>query len=249
MSEGKVKSRDSITDTACHVLKGAIVKVLNTPITVSVECQNKVKGRVCVEYTLDDKPDDSTLQKIEDECNRIIKENLPLNAFSMDRKEAEAKYTKEKVNNTYIYDKFPVPESVTTLTLVEIAGWNINCCPAVHLKSTGELGGIKISGINHRPQKKELEFRFDIVASDAVDNKKKKKGGAAPAVTVVDPLEEHRARISATNVKDLTARIVEMVIANANNQKTLEQTTIPEIQNLLTNLKNVSYSNGYNANK
>eukprot|EP01133_Synstelium_polycarpum_P006262 gene6262-7263_t len=237
------KTRDSYSDSACHVLKGAIVKVLNTPLTVSVECVNKVKGRVCVEYTEADKPTDAILARIEEEANNIIKQNLPLNVFTIDRKEAEAKYINAKVNNTYIYDKFPVPETVTSLTLVEIEGWNINCCPAVHLKTTGEIGYIKISGINHRPQKKELEIRFDLLPAGQAPGGKDTK----PKVPAKDPLAEKKAVLAATNVNDLTDRIVQLVLANASNPSALNSTTIPEIKVLLSNLKNTSYSNGYNS--
>ncbi|GAM25891.1 hypothetical protein SAMD00019534_090660 [Acytostelium subglobosum LB1] len=192
------KARDTITDSACHVLKGAIVKVLNCPVTVSVECQNKVKGRVCIEYTNPDKPDDATIQKIEQEANRVIKENLPFNVFTMERKAAEEKYTKDKVNNTYIYDKFPVPE-------------------------------------------------FDIAASAAEDPKKKKGGAQQQQAQVVSPLDEKRARLAATNVNDLTNRIVQLVLSSASDKQQLESKTIPEIQILLNNLKNNAYTNGYNA--
>ncbi|KAK5575123.1 hypothetical protein RB653_010379 [Dictyostelium firmibasis] len=238
------KPRDSTTDSACHVLKGAIVKVLGTPITISVECNNKVKGRISVEYDHPEKPSQELINKIEQEANLIIKQNLEFKTFKIDKKEAESKYKSNLVNNTYIYDKFPVPESVTELSLVELENWNINCCPAVHLKTTGEIGGIKIGGINHRPAKKELEFRFDIVAAVvSTETTTKPTGRGAPKKTAVvanEPSVEGPS-LKDTNVQYLTQKIIKLVLDSKDNEK--EQTTL-EIEQLLTILKNTSYTNG-----
>ncbi|KAN0033531.1 hypothetical protein ACTA71_007218 [Dictyostelium dimigraforme] len=241
------KPRDSTTDSACHVLKGAIVKVLNTPITISVECNNKVKGRISVEYEHPEKPSQELINKIEEEANLIIKQNLEFKTFKIDRKEAESKYKSNLVNNTFIYDKFPVPESVTELSLVELESWNINCCPAVHLKTTGEIGGIKIGGINHRPAKKELEFRFDIVAAAAADTTTQVKPtsrGAKKAVTVVNEPTVEGPTLKDTNVQYLTQKIIKLVLDSKDNQKELTEQTTLEIEQLLTILKNTSYTNG-----
>ncbi|KAN0018888.1 hypothetical protein ACTFIU_008822 [Dictyostelium citrinum] len=239
------KPRDSTTDSACHVLKGAIVKVLNTPVTISVECNNKVKGRISVEYDQPEKPSQELINKIEEEANLIIKQNLEFKTFKIDRKEAESKYKSNLVNNTYIYDKFPVPESVTELSLVELENWNINCCPAVHLKTTGEIGGIKIGGINHRPAKKELEFRFDIVASavDATPVKPTGRGAKKAAIVVNEPSVEGPT-LKDTNVQYLTQKIIKLVLDSKDNEKELQEQTTLEIEQLLTILKNTSYTNG-----
>ncbi|KAN0026282.1 hypothetical protein ACTFIV_007266 [Dictyostelium citrinum] len=239
------KPRDSTTDSACHVLKGAIVKVLNTPVTISVECNNKVKGRISVEYDQPEKPSQELINKIEEEANLIIKQNLEFKTFKIDRKEAESKYKSNLVNNTYIYDKFPVPESVTELSLVELENWNINCCPAVHLKTTGEIGGIKIAGINHRPAKKELEFRFDIVASavDATPVKPTGRGSKKAAIVVNQPSVEGPT-LKDTNVQYLTQKIIKLVLDSKDNEKELKEQTTLEIEQLLTILKNTSYTNG-----
>ncbi|KAF2070442.1 hypothetical protein CYY_008237 [Polysphondylium violaceum] len=244
------KPRDSVTDSACHVLKGAIVKILNTPLTVSVECNNKCKGRINVEYDSADKPSDDVIKSIQDEANRIIKENLEFKVFSCDRKEAEEKYKSQLVNNTFIYDKFPVPESVTTLTLVELQDWNINCCPAAHLKTTGEIGSIKIVGINHRPAKKELEFRFDIgpaLTEQTTPAAAKGKKAAAPAAAPV--IETNSLTLKDTNVQYLTQKIVDLVLSTKGTKEMIQESTIPQIEQLLTTLKNTSYANGFTCSK
>ncbi|EGG16336.1 putative alanyl-tRNA synthetase [Cavenderia fasciculata] len=237
------KVRDPITDTACHILKGAVVTVLGTPVTASVECNNKVKGRLTVEYDSDVKPSDENVKRIEKEANNIVKANLPLKAFSMDRKEAETKYTESKVNNTYIYDKFPVPESVTTLTLVEIENWNINCCPAQHLEKTGDIGYIKIIGTNHRPQKKEFELRFEIVSKEAVEAEQaaQDKSRLEKEKKIKD--EQDRLKRESTNIELVTKRVMEITLANQQDKSK----AITEISTLLNILKNNSYMNGMNC--
>eukprot|EP01132_Coremiostelium_polycephalum_P000803 gene803-998_t len=243
------KPRDSVTDSACHVLKGAIVKILGTPLTISVECNNKLKGRLSVEYTKDDKPTQQEIDAIEAEANKIIKQNLPLNVITLDRKLAEETYRNNPVNNTFIYDKFPVPESVTTLTLVEIKDWNVNCCPATHLKTTGEIGSIKIAGINHRPQKKELEFRFDIgpaLSDSDVAAVTGNKRGQQPQKNQQQQQQSKPAVTSDdTNIQVITKKIIELSIKNASNP----QASQLEIESLLTILKNQSYATGFASAK
>ena len=45
--------------------------------------------------------------------------------------EAEAKYFDHRVNQTYLYDEYPVPADIIILSLVEIPNWNINCCKGI----------------------------------------------------------------------------------------------------------------------
>jgi alanyl-tRNA synthetase len=76
-------------DTALHVLKGAVQKVLGTPLTTAVFAEND-KGRLTVEY--EGKPTDEQMAGIERLANDKIAEDVPLEAFDMDRAEAEEKY-------------------------------------------------------------------------------------------------------------------------------------------------------------
>jgi len=121
--KAKKNARDISTDTALHILKGAIVKVLNTPLTTTVECKSHTKGKLSVEYELPEVPSDAIVREIEELANQKVKENVDIEIIKIGRKEAEEKYRREPVNNTFIYDKFPVPDSVTELSLVHIKGY------------------------------------------------------------------------------------------------------------------------------
>ncbi len=72
------------------------------------------------------------------------------------RKDAEATY------GNIIYDKFPVPAHIQHLSLARIKDWNINCCLGPHVKTTGEIGAIKIASWRHRQNRSELEISFDV---------------------------------------------------------------------------------------
>ncbi len=145
---------DPKVDSALHILKGSVQAVLNVTLTTNVYSEGN-KGRLTIEF--EEKPTDSQLEEIEKLANNKIKENVPIEMFEIDRKEAEKKY------GSIIYDKFPVPASIQKLTLTQIKNWNINCCLGPHVKTTGEVGQIKILKHRARPNRKELEISFEVV--------------------------------------------------------------------------------------
>jgi len=140
-------------DSALHVLKGAVQKVLDAPLTTSVYAEEN-KGRLTVEY--DGVPSAEQIRDIESLANQKIGEDVPIERIEMDRQEAEAKF------GNIIYDKFPVPAHVKRLTILRIDGWNMNCCLGPHVKSTGEIGALKITHHRARPNRSELEISFEV---------------------------------------------------------------------------------------
>jgi alanyl-tRNA synthetase len=139
-------------DSALHVLKGAVEKVLGAPLTTSVYAEEN-KGRLTVEYEGD--PSEEQMRDIEALANRKI-EDVPIERIEMDRHEAEQEF------GSAIYDKFPVPPHVKRLTIARISGWNMNCCLGPHVKTTGEIGPMKITHHRARPARKELEISFEV---------------------------------------------------------------------------------------
>jgi alanyl-tRNA synthetase len=141
------------TDSALHVLKGAVQKVLDAPLTTSVHAEGD-KGRLVIEY--EGTPTEEQIQEIERLANSKITEDVPVEMFEMDRREAEQKF------GNIIYDKFPVPAHVKRLTITRIEGWNMNCCLGPHMKTTGEIGWLRITHHRARPNRKELEISFEV---------------------------------------------------------------------------------------
>lgn len=129
--------------------------------------------------------------------------------------------------------------------------WNINCCPADHFKSTGEIGGIKILKLNHRPQKNELEFAFEVLpkgqevkATQAASSKSTKK--AAPAKPT------HTIPVIPDSASGLSSYIIDLVLEASEGGKNAEQVKQnigPRIESILSSFKNNAYANGYAAHK
>ena len=141
------------THTALHVVKGAVQKVLNAKWTAGVWVEGS-KGRLTVQYNR--KPTEEELQEIEREANQKIREDVPVEEYVMDRKEAEQKW------GDAIYDLFPLPEDIQELNIVCIENWNVNACNKEHTKTTGEIGRISLRKVRFRDKRQLLEISFFV---------------------------------------------------------------------------------------
>eukprot|EP01102_Stenamoeba_stenopodia_P007532 TRINITY_DN2109_c0_g1_i1.p1 TRINITY_DN2109_c0_g1~~TRINITY_DN2109_c0_g1_i1.p1 ORF type:complete len:321 (-),score=91.24 TRINITY_DN2109_c0_g1_i1:84-977(-) len=265
--------KDPRVDTALHIIKGAIVKVLNTPLTASVQFTSVNKGRIVIEYSAPEKPSAQQIQQIEDLTNEKIRENLQPQHFVLNREEAEERF-KDKVNNTFIYDKFKVPASVTEVTIVLWEGWNVNCCRGPHAPA-GELGYLKIERVNHRDRKKELEFCFALVdeaegkkatgkaaevtskpppgkaqakkaGQDASKDAGKTKGATPDNIPFVSKAIVDRTYDVLTRVFKDDPQVLEKLKSKETEIRTLAE---PSIAVLVNNAKNTAYGNGFDAGK
>ena len=82
---------------------------------------------------------------------------IPFKVYELPRGEAEEKFGKE------MYDLFPVPNDVKILKIVVIEDWNVNACNKEHMKTTGEVGTIRVRKVRFRKNKKLLEISFEII--------------------------------------------------------------------------------------
>ena len=139
--------------TALHVLKGAAVEVLGVKWTAGVSVSG-YHGRLTLQ--LDRKPTEDEMRRVEDAANRVIAEDVGVEELVMGRAEAEERW------GDLIYDLFPIPESVTELSICHIPGWNVNACNREHCSSTGEIGSLAISKYRYRTNKGVLEISFDV---------------------------------------------------------------------------------------
>jgi len=119
------------THTALHIVKGAVVKVLGAKWTASVYV-NGSHGRLTVKY--DRKPTEEEIKRIEELANEKVRENVPIKVYTLPREEAEKRFGDE------MYDLFPIPPEVKTLSVVVIEDWNVNACNKEHTATTGEVG-------------------------------------------------------------------------------------------------------------
>ena len=224
--------RSVYTDTALHVLKGAIVSVLGSSasVTASVKFEHPTKAQLTIVWSeAAGALSAEQVAAIEKKANDIIREDLEVKAEVRGRKDAEEWYTAHPVNSTFIYDKFPVPAEVDPLTLCLIDGVNVNCCRGPHTARTGELRSLKILKTKKSRQKEKdgslthlYEFLFAVHqgAEDAFNkqreeaNKSMKAGAggaaAAPALGAttaadgkgVGETKEAKAAAASTAVED-----------------------------------------------
>lgn len=141
------------THTALHVLKGAVQKVLGAKWTAGVHVEG---GHGMLSVQFERKPTDEEIALVEEEANRKIRENAPVEELEMDRAEAEERF------GDAIYDLFPIPSSVKRLKILHIKDWNVNACKEKHTRSTGEVGCIRLVKVRHRLSKGLLEISFDV---------------------------------------------------------------------------------------
>jgi alanyl-tRNA synthetase len=141
------------THTALHVLKGAVVKVLGAKWTAGVSVSG-YHGRLTVQF--DRKPTDEELAKVEELANAKIQEDARIEVLELDRPEAEERW------GDAVYDLFPLPASITRLSVFHLPDWNVNACNKEHTAATGEIGSIKITKARFRASKQLLEISYDI---------------------------------------------------------------------------------------
>jgi alanyl-tRNA synthetase len=141
--------------TALHILKGAVRKVLGDEAkwTAGVHT-TETGGKLTLQSTR--KPTEEELSEIENQANAMIQKDLPIFIHQMSQAEAWERFGDEHL------DLFPIPETIQTLTILEIKDWNVNACNKPHTKTTGEVGSINIKKIRFRQAKQRLEISFVI---------------------------------------------------------------------------------------
>lgn len=208
-------------------------------------------GRVIVAYA-GAKPNDADLKTLTDAVNKLIAENKPVQVSEMNRKEAEATYTKSPVNGQFIYEKKEPPATVESLTIVTIPDCTVSVSASTEfVESTKLVGGVEIVKFNHRENKQELEVVYNLL-SDAPTPKeiKAKKVAAAAAAPI--------AVVKAETVPEVTAALLDVFVESINKLRPDAQLTAAEIETLrrstalkssvlLTALKNSAYGSGYAA--
>lgn len=82
--------------------------------------------------------EENDLEDIENKCNQIIKQNLPVKIYEEEREHLEKRVDQERCNLDLL------PKFITTLRIVEIEGFDTCPCAGTHVKNTSELSSIKI---------------------------------------------------------------------------------------------------------
>jgi alanyl-tRNA synthetase len=120
--------------TATHIVNAAARKVLGRHINQAGAKKTEEKAHLDItHYQL---LSDDELARISAEANNIVKQNIPVVSEFLSRSDAEKKY------GMSIYQGGAVPGK--SIRIIEIMGIDIEACGGTHLKSTGEVGAIRI---------------------------------------------------------------------------------------------------------
>jgi alanyl-tRNA synthetase len=130
------RRRDLITKhhTATHVLNSASRNTLGSWVWQNSAFKEEGYGRL--DITHHSALGKEEVQKIEHAANKVIRENHPVVIKTYDRGDAEQEFTFR------IYQGGVVPTN--NVRIVNIKGWDIEACGGTHVKSTGEIGLVKI---------------------------------------------------------------------------------------------------------
>ena len=142
--------------TALHIVKGAIVNVLGEDAKWSTSANvDGAHGRIAIEFNR--KPTDEEIQRIQEKIDEKIAEDVSIEIHNMSRADAEKRW------GDWIYDKFPLPESIQQLTVFYLPDWNVNACNKKHTETTAQIGTVKLTKTRYRNSKQVFEISYDII--------------------------------------------------------------------------------------
>jgi len=153
------RRRDLITKhhTATHILNSASRNTLGSWVWQNSAFKEESYGRL--DITHHSALTREEVKNIERMANRVIRENHPVRIKTYDRGDAEQQFSFR------IYQGGVVPTS--NVRIVNIDGWDIEACGGTHVKSSGEIGLVKIVK-SERIQ--DGVVRLEFVAGEAAVN-------------------------------------------------------------------------------
>ena len=124
--------------TATHILMGAARRVLGPHVWQTGAEKTAEKARLDITHYKSITREE--LEQIELLANKVVVENRPVKTFMIPRDEAEKRY------GFRLYQGGVYPGRV--IRVVEIEGWDAEACGGTHCERTGEVGLIKIIGVD-----------------------------------------------------------------------------------------------------
>ena len=157
--------------TGQHLLSAVFLKELHAP-TVSFHLGESVS-------TIDlagSVPARHSLERVERLVNQIVGEDRPVTVSYVARAEAEALLAAGILRK--------LPEREGTIRLIEIAGCDRNACGGTHLRSTGQIGGLLVRGVEKVSRGARVEFACGLRAVRTARADAALLGEAAGALSV-----------------------------------------------------------------
>ena len=121
--------------TAAHLMSEAVRKVVGRPLAIVGSGIDVDKARLDLAH---DRSLGPLLSEIENVANQVVKENRPVEIEITPREEAENYVAK-------FHESLKIlPPQVQKVRIVEIKNWHACACGGIHVKTTGEIGVIKV---------------------------------------------------------------------------------------------------------
>jgi misacylated tRNA(Ala) deacylase len=124
--------------TACHVLSGIVNHKTGAEITGNQIAEDKAR----IDFNLENF-DRSQIKEFEEESNRVISEAREVALRFLPREEAMKIPAVVKLAKG-------LPETIKTLRVVEIAGFDQQACAGTHVGNTSEIKGIEVTGAENK---------------------------------------------------------------------------------------------------
>lgn len=163
--------------TATHIINAASRRVLGPHINQAGA--KKTEEKAHLDITHYQSLSEEEIKKIEEEANKIVRENISTRLSFMQRGEAEQKYGMD------IYQGGAVPGKL--LRIVEIPEVDVECCGGTHLHNTSEVGKIKIL---KSTKIQDGVVRIEFVAGKKAEEITHNEGGVVSEVAKLLSIEE-----------------------------------------------------------
>ncbi|MGC1871606.1 MAG: DHHA1 domain-containing protein [Acidobacteriaceae bacterium] len=118
----------------------------------------------------------STLEQVEERANQIIAEDRPVTISVVPREHAESLLAAGELRK--------LPPRQGDLRIITIAGFDRNACGGTHVRSTGQIGGLHMRGLEKVKQGLRVEFVCGLRAARTARNDFKRLTDAARQLSV-----------------------------------------------------------------
>jgi alanyl-tRNA synthetase len=137
-----------------HLLSAVFARELNAP-TVSFHLGDSVSTIDIATPSLAH----HSLERIERIANEIIAEDRPVSVRTVERAKAERLLAEGKLRK--------LPEREGKIRLIEIADYDLNACGGTHVRSTGQIGGLLVRGMEKVSRGYRVTFVCGLRAASA----------------------------------------------------------------------------------
>lgn len=137
--------------TAQHLLSAVLLETYDAPTTGNQLYADR--ARIDCEH---DRFDETDLRAIEDEVNAYVEDRRSVTWTTLDREAAMEDLDPERTRLDLL------PESITEVRIVEIAGVDRTACAGTHVSNTGEIGPVRVTGRETKGSDEE-RIRFELV--------------------------------------------------------------------------------------